>query len=185
MSAEAEMRSGGVTGTRCFSPQVESMAPGRQMRIGVYQLPSLFLGWGGWTYSHSPAYIQAYQLFGGQGVWLNSSAFLSQEDTFIFPVTRLDQHMSQNKLKWKNVGWKVFVYFPTCEFVSYWSPSLQFSPLVPIGGQGFEHGLYRWLQFCVLWFCCPQLPNCWGSYVHSDQVTNIYSLRWTKIATSM
>ena len=46
ISAEAETCSGGVTGTRCFSPQVGLVAPGHQMRMGIYRFSSLFLGLG-------------------------------------------------------------------------------------------------------------------------------------------
>lgn len=86
------------------------------MRMGIYRFPSLFLGLS-WMDLHGPVYIQAYRLFCGWNVLLNSSALLSQENAVIFPVIGLDQHMPQNKLKWKNIGWKVSVYFPSCEFL--------------------------------------------------------------------
>jgi len=40
-STGAETHSGGVTGTRCFSPQAGSVAPGHQMRMGIYRFLSL------------------------------------------------------------------------------------------------------------------------------------------------
>lgn len=102
-------------GDPVFQPPGRVVASGHQMRMGIYQFPSLFLGLNCMDL-HGPVYIQAYQLFFGWNMLLSSSALLSQENIFIFPVIGLNQHMPQNKLKWKNVGRNVSVYFPTCEF---------------------------------------------------------------------
>lgn len=79
VSAYAETHSGGVTGARCFSPQVGSVASGREMRMGIYKFPSLFLGLG-WM-GHSCIVLLTYRLVSSV-----DEMSLCQENVIIFPV---------------------------------------------------------------------------------------------------